>query len=574
MSKKTRLTLIGIFLGVFLAALDQTIVATALPRIVEDLGGISLYAWVATAYLLTSTIAVPIFGRLADLADSKWILLIAVVIFLVGSALSGQSHSMEELIAFRGLQGIGGGAIFAVAITTLGLLFPPRERGRIQGLFGAVFGIASVVGPWLGGILTDQLSWRWVFYVNMPVGAVALYFMLRHMPSLKPSSNHRFDYAGAATLILWTVPLLLAFSWGGSTYAWLSPVILGLFTVSLVGIVLFYLAERANSEPLFDLSLFKIPVFRWSGLALFFYGGAFLSAMLFLPLYLIQVKGISATNTGLTLIPLSLGMAAGSFLGGQLASRIGRYRTLMIISTILLTAGFVAMHYLIRVNTPLWVVLALMVYLGLGLGPAMPLYTLAVQNAVTRERMGTASSATMFFRQIGATVGVGLMGAVLAASLTSGLAKYLPPGVSIHGNQASRITGPAQVARDLKAQFNQTFQLVKKAVNGNTAAMATLNANPMLPAALKTALANPPASPAARLAFLNQVRRQIKTEMKQLGQQLTQGLSYAITNAVRKIYLYSAVLVILALFSTLLIPDQMLLSTHFREGEAKLAVDG
>ncbi|MFS8639399.1 MAG: MFS transporter, partial [Symbiobacteriaceae bacterium] len=300
-----RLAVIGVMLCLFLAALDQTIVSTALPRIIEELHGLDLYAWVATSYLLASVVGLPIFGRLTELMAGKWVFPIAAVIFLAGSALAGLSPGMEALIAFRGVQGFGGGGLFATAITTIGLLYPPRERGRIQGVFGAVFGLSSVIGPWVGGLLTDHLSWRWVFYVNMPVGAVALYFLMRHMPALAPERRSSFDVPGALAMTLWTVPLILACSWGGSTYPWGSPQVLGLFALAAVGLVLFVVVERRSAQPLFDLSLFANPTFRWAVLALLFFGGTFLGSVMFLPLYLVQVKGFSASNSGLALTPLT-----------------------------------------------------------------------------------------------------------------------------------------------------------------------------------------------------------------------------------------------------------------------------
>ncbi len=552
MTREVRLTLIGILLGLFLAALDQTIVATALPRIVEEFGKTHLYAWVATSYLLSSTVAVPIFGRLADLIAAKRVLLWAILIFLLGSALSGLSPSMEALIAFRGVQGIGGGALFAVAITTIGLLFPPRERGRVQGLFGAMFGIASVVGPWLGGLLTDHLSWRWVFYINMPVGAVALYFTTVHMPPLPPRSRHRFDYLGATSLILWTVPLLLATSWGGSTYPWTSPEILGLLALTALGLALFLWAERTNPEPLFDLTLLNHPVFRWASVALFFFGSAFLSAMLFLPLYLIQVKGISATSSGLTLTPLVLGVVVGSFTSGQLASRFGRYKPLMIAGNLWLIAGFLLMHQLIRVDTPLWQVLLMMVGLGLGLGPSMPLYTLAVQNAVDPARMGTASSATQFFRQIGSTIGAALMGTVLAASLQATMSQALP-SLTVNGT-----TDPAALTQSFEARLKTLEAQLQAAADGDPAALEALRASPFLPPEAQAFLERLPEDPAQRAAALAGLRAELLARANATRRAVQEALDQAITDAVRQVYLYASGLVLLGFLATLRLPDATL----------------
>ncbi len=564
-ARQVQLTLVGIFLGIFLAALDQTIVATALPRIVQDLGGVDKYAWVATSYLLASTVGVPIFGRLADLVRAKVLLFWAVLIFLAGSALSGLSPSMNALIGFRGLQGIGGGALFAVAVTTIGLLIPPRERGRIQGAFGAVFGIASIVGPWLGGVLTDHLSWRWVFYINMPVGAVALWFIARYMPASAAPSRHRFDYLGAAALVLWTVPLLLALSWGGTTYPWTSPTELGLFGLAGLGLVLFVWVETHVAEPLFDLSLFVNPIFRYASLALFFFGAAFLSAMFFLPLYLIQVKGISATSSGLTLMPLTLGAVFGSVAGGQLASRTGRYKPWMLIGNLWLLLNFLAMHYLIDLNTPLWLVLALMVSMGLGLGPSMPLYTLAVQNSVEPARMGTASSATQFFRQIGSTLGTALLGAILAASLQSAIQSHLPSGVEAGGGVSMR--DPAAIERQFAESERATFEEVRRALEGDQQAIAKLKASPFFPEDFKAMLGRP-VPPALRETILKRVQDALTARMEALKAEMQKALDLAIVEAIRKVYLYGAGFVLLGLLATLLIPDAEL------KGKAHLAPAG
>ena len=558
MTRTQLLTLIGVFLGIFLAALDQTIVSTALPRIVQDLGGMDKYAWVGTSYLLASTISVPIFGRLSDLISSRSLLLWAIGIFLTGSALSGLSGSMDQLIAFRAIQGVGGGALFAVATTTIGLLFSPRERGRYQGLFGAVFAVASVVGPWLGGLLTDHLSWHWVFYINMPVGALALYFIVLHMPRLQPASKHRFDLGGAVTLALWTVPLLLATSWGGHEYAWTSPVILGLFAAAAVGILIFYYVETHTAEPLFDLTLLANPVFRWASVALFFFGAAFLSAMFFLPLYLIQVKGISATLSGLTITPLTLGAIIGAIGSGQLASRWGRYKPLMIAGMSWLLVNFLAMHWIIHVDTPLWQVLALMVSMGLGLGPGMPLFTLAVQNAVPPERLGTASSATQFFRQIGSTIGIALMGAVLAASLQSQLTASLPAQFQNATVDIGQMRDPAAFGREMESKLDETLALLDKALSGDEAAKQELLANPLLPQDLKGMLAGPPPPAAYKDMIMTKVREMLQKEVDDLNRKMTEALNQAITEAMRQVYLYAAVLVVLGLMATLLIPDQKL----------------
>jgi len=550
-----RLSVAGVLLAIFLAALDQTIVATALPKIVANLNGTDLYAWVATAYLLASTVALPIFGRLAEILARKWVLLVAVAIFLVGSALSGTATSMHALIAFRAVQGIGSGGIFAVGITVLGLLFPPRQRGRIQGLFGAVFGLANVLGPWLGGLLSDQLSWHWIFYVNMPFGAIALYFLAVHMPRLEPPTRHRFDYAGALAMAVMTVPLLLALSWGGNTYAWASTTIVGLFALSAIGIAAFVWVETRNPEPLFVLQLFRGTTFRWAMVGSFFYGAAFLGAILFLPFYLVQVQGISATDSGLSLTPLTLGVVAGSFVTGQLASRLGRYKGLLVVGLAWLTASLFLFATMLSLSTPLWQIWLVMVLVGIGMGPGMPTYTLAVQNAVPINRLGQASGGALFFRQVGSSLGAALMGALLVSALQADVPKYLPAGVhtgaqfsssQLSASGSSSITSTvddllgkarrqidlalggnakayAAVARsaqipaaykakiphggvpaEVRRGFAATLREARAALAGSAKAQAALAKDTELPATLRSALAHPPASPAARAALLAQ----------------------------------------------------------------------
>ncbi|MDQ3398698.1 MAG: MFS transporter, partial [Deinococcota bacterium] len=352
-------TLVGILLALFLGALDQTIVATALPRIVEDLQGLERYAWVATAYLLASTALVPIYGKLADLYSRKTIELGAVGLFLVGSFLCGLSgefgtlpllgDGMNQLIVFRAVQGLGGAGLFALAFIIIADLFPPSERGKYQGLVGATFGIASVLGPYVGGLLTDYgggiipgiAGWRWIFYVNLPFGILALWFIITRMPALRPRENSEtgLDYLSAALLIAGLVPLLLALSWGGVQYPWASVTIMALLAVAVVSLVVFSLRSLRVSNPILDFGLFNNRVFSRANLALFLLGGAFLSLVIFLPLFMVQVVGVSATRAGVSLIPLSLGVVAGAIASGQIVSRVGHYRLWMLLGGGVLAVG-------------------------------------------------------------------------------------------------------------------------------------------------------------------------------------------------------------------------------------------
>jgi len=456
------LTLVGIVMALFLGALDQTIVATALPSIVDDLGGVSRYAWVATAYLLASTVLVPVYGKLADMLSRRHIELFAVVTFLIGSFLCGAAgqfgtlpllgDGMTQLIVFRALQGIGGAGLFAMAFIVIADLYPPRERGKYQGFIGAAFAIASVLGPWLGGLLTDHAGgivpgvagWRWVFYVNLPVGAVALWFIATRMPPLRPrSTGQRLDLVSVALLMLTLVPLVLGLQFDRSVYPWGGTVTVGTLSAAAVFGVAFVLRSLTSANPVLDLRLFRNRVFAVANGAGFFLGATFLSLLVFLPLYLVNVLGVSATEAGLALIPLSLGVSAGAIGAGQLASRLGRYKPIMLVAiAVLLVAA--ALLTTLDADTPYRRVVWIMVVAGLGIGPGFPLYTVAIQNAVEGHLVGQATSAAQFFRQIGGAVGTALMGAVLATTLAAAFSQ-LPdvPALPDGALDPSRFVGEA-----------------------------------------------------------------------------------------------------------------------------------
>src|SRR6266702_2014394 len=342
------LILIGVMLGMLLAALDQTIVGTALPRVVANLGGLEHYAWVATAYLLASTVSIPIYGKLSDIYGRRTFFIGGMVIFLAGSALAGTSQDMTQLIIYRGIQGLGAGAMMPIAMAIIGDIFPPAERGKWQGLIVAVFGLATIVGPTLGGWITDNWGWRWVFYVNMPVGVLAILTAGFVMPKLVIHRQHIIDYLGVVTLVAGTVPLLLAFSWAGTQYAWGSWQIISLFTFSVVMLIIFVLIEMRAVEPIISPRLFKNSIFVVSVIATFLVSAAMFGAILYLPLFVQGVLGDSATNSGIVLTPMMLGFMASSIVGGQLLSRTGRYKFLAMVGFIV---GAVGMFLLSRMST-------------------------------------------------------------------------------------------------------------------------------------------------------------------------------------------------------------------------------
>lgn len=460
--------LTGILLALFLAALDQTIVSTALPRIVEDLEGVSRYAWVATAYFLASTALVPVYGKLADTYPRKYAQLGAVGLFLAGSMLCGLAgefgalpligDGMNQLIVFRALQGAGGGGLIAMTFIIIADLFPPAERGRYQGLVGATWGIASVVGPLVGGLLTDHAGgwipgvagWRWVFYVNVPVGAVAVWFLIRRMPRLEPlgGAGHP-DFTGAVLLLGGLTPLILSLQIDKRNYPWLpglSPDVpvgdprawatVGLFALAVALLTAFARRSFRVSSPILDMSLFSNRVFRTANAAAFFFGAAFMAMVIFLPLFMVNVVGVSATRAGLALVPFSMGLVFGSTFAGQLASRFGQLRNQILAGGALL---LVAVVLLSRMDADVGYgrVLVYMVLCGLGFGPTLPLFTLAIQNAVDVRRLGQATSAAQFFRQIGGTAGTAVMGTVLAVTLAVGFQSLeLPEGVAATADAA------------------------------------------------------------------------------------------------------------------------------------------
>jgi len=426
--KNLLVIMIGVMLGVLLAALDQTVVGPAMPKIIGDLNGFEHYAWVVTAYMLTSTISVPIFGKLGDMYGRKWFYIGGIIVFMIGSMLCGLSQDIWQLIAFRALQGLGGGIMFANAFTIIGDLVPPADRGRWQGLFGGVWGLASILGPTVGGYITDNLSWRWVFYVNVPVGIAALVVLLTTFPNMQHGRQTRksIDWFGALTLIGAMTPLLVALSLGGTStdWAWDSFLTIGMFALAAMFLVSFVVIESRVQEPIIPLDLFKNSIFTLSVITVFLTGLGMFGAALYIPLFIQAVQGGSATSSGNAITPMMLSVVFASVVTGQLISRTGRYRIVGIVGMALLTGGMFLLSTM-GVETPIWQTVVFMMLMGLGLGVAMPLYTLIVQNAFPITRLGVVTSATTFFRSIGGTVGAAVLGSIVNNQFKSNLATEL-----------------------------------------------------------------------------------------------------------------------------------------------------
>ena len=600
---------VSILIELFLAALDQTIVATALPMIVQDLQGVERYAWVATSYLLASTALALVYGKLADTYPRKYVVLGAMILFLAGSMLCGLSgefgelpvlgDGMSQLILFRGIQGAGGGGLFAMTFIVIADLFTPAERGKYQGFVGAVFGIASVLGPVIGGLLTDHAGgiipgvegWRWVFYVNAPVGGVALWFIVRRMPRLEPAGETlRPDVVSGAMLLGGLIPLILSLQLDKRRYPWLpglassdggagweSWLTLALFSASLVILGGFVRRSRRAASPILDLTLFENRVFRTANSATFFFGAAFMAVTIFLPLFLVNVLGVSATRAGAALIPFSMGIVFGATLAGQLVTRVG-YRVQLLVGGVAFLAALIALARM-DVDVAYGAVTFYLIVAGLGVGPAMPLFTLAIQNAVDVRFVGQATSASQFFRQIGATVGAAVMGTVLATTLGAAFSTLEVPVrvTAAPGSSLEQLvsTGGVELPDRIRAAYGELAADVTSAVrSGNPGELSHLVGDLDLPSQMRAPLAG------ARRgitdldeASTERLAAELASYLEEHGERVAASVGgeirEAFTRATTRIYLLTAVILALGLVLTAGVPELPLRRTHDRAEAVK-----
>ena len=446
----------GLVLVMLLAALDSTIVSTALPTIVGELGGLEHLAWVVTGYLLAQTVVTPVYGKLGDLYGRKIVLQSAILLFLVGSALCGMSHSMTQLILFRAIQGLGGGGLNVTTQAVVGDIVSPRERGRYQGIFGAVFGLASIAGPLLGGYFTTHLSWRWIFYVNLPLGIAALFVLAATLPSTTRRVSHAIDYLGASLLAVLLSSITLIADLGGTAFPWMSPLPLGLIAVSIISVAGFLLAERRSSEPVLPLHLFRQRTFSVTSVVGLIVGFALFGSVTYFPLYLQVVKGVSPTVSGLQMVPMMIGMLTMSIISGQLISRTGRYKIFPVLGTAVMTLGLWLLSRL-GTETATFTSSSLLLVLGMGLGMVMQVLVIAVQNAVDYRDLGVATSGATLFRLIGGSLGTAMLGAVFASRLATNLSALSPEVAQHGGSHGLNMQTLGALSPTLRVQYAQAF---------------------------------------------------------------------------------------------------------------------
>ncbi|MCE5168408.1 MFS transporter [Paenibacillus profundus] len=432
LSHKRKMTIMmAIIAAMFFSAINQTIVGTALPRIIAKLGGMDYYTWVITIYMLTSTIATILVGKLSDIYGRKPFILSGIIFFMIGAFLSGTSADIIQLIIYRGIQGIGAGIIMATAFTAVGDLFAPRERGKWTGVMTAVFGFSSVIGPALGGYIVDHMDWKWVFWIFLPLGIVAFFMILILFPKVERKQSESIDYAGSLFLTLTIVPLLLAFSWAGTQYAWGSPQIILLFAGTLVSLLIFLFVQTRVKSPVLPLSLFKNSVVTISNVIGFLMNAGMMGALIYIPFFVQGVMGISPTYSGYVTMPMSICMVISSAISGQLITKTGKYKRFALLGMPVMILGMIIMSFMDSV----WMAVISMIVFGFGLGLGMPVFTLAAQNAVAPQQLGVVTASSQLFRNMGGTIGIAVMGTIMSSKITSNLAEAAASGKAVDLSQ-------------------------------------------------------------------------------------------------------------------------------------------
>lgn len=458
LSDKRKITImIAIIASLFFSAINQTIIGIAMPRIIAKLGGMDYYSWAITIYLLTSTVASVLVGKLSDIYGRKPFMLVGIGLFMIGALLSGFSRDIFELIAYRAIQGAGAGIIMSTVFTAIGDLYEPRERAKWTGVMSAVFGISSVAGPLLGGYIVDHLEWHWVFWIFLPLGVVAFILILVNFPKVGKRAGESVDYFGSLFLTLTIVPLLLAFSWAGDgpdKYPWGSWEILGLLGAAVIALIIFMLIQTKVQSPVLPLGLFKNSVFTVSNLVGFFLNAGMMGAIIYVPFFVQGVKGISPTMAGYVTMPMSIAMLVTSAVGGQMITKTGKYKKMAISGLLVMTIGMVLMYFM-EPSTPIYMLMIYMVILGLGIGVAMPVFTLTVQNAVAPQQLGVATATSQLFRNLGATIGIAVMGSLMSSSMSKKMLQLSEAS----GQQAQNLPADPELAEKL-AIFNDPQNLL------------------------------------------------------------------------------------------------------------------
>jgi EmrB/QacA subfamily drug resistance transporter len=589
--QERRLTLAALMAVLLLSSMDQTVVGVAMPRIIAELHGLSLIAWLTTAYMLTSTVFVPIYGKLSDLYGRKTILVFGICMFLFGSWTCGAAGEfgdlpligggMNQLILFRAIQGVGGAALFTMTFTIIADLFEPRERGKFMGIFASVFAVSLVLGPLAGGFFTDLgtvhllgfdfAGWRGVFYVNVPIGLLALFMIIVKMPALGRRVPGKVDYLGAVFFMAAVTPFLLALTWGNS-HGWLSARVLGAFAASLAAFGAFFLVEVGNPHALMPLGLFRNKVFAVANAAGFLVGMAFMGVISFLPLYMQVVRGISATNSGLSILPLLVGLMSTSILSGFLASRTGRYKPFILGGYVMVLVGVILLSR-IGPDTTIPDLGWRMFIMGVGIGPTQSLFSLAIQNAVQPAQIAVATSTSQFFRQIGSTVGVTVFGTMLTGSLLVELPKQLPqvPGMTVGkvdmGEAQSQAMNPNSIHDKIAKAFDDQYRQFEQAYHGDQAAVSAVLANPAVPEGMKTKLrsgdvGNPDQT-------LKAIRQALDHRLPDIVAKVERGTKVAFSNAITGMFKNSWLIVALGILIVLFLPE-IPLRAKAKPGEAEV----